>query len=150
MDACISLSFTWPEQKRQPARRGRSMADDAIFTTRANPYARPTDHRRLDELLDNWAKWMRGYEMQHRLSTKTSHIFSSGSSDFDGMVNEADLRDASVVNAVIEDLSPAEQCSVHNKHLNAVWRFNRESSDDVYLRARAGISGGLFRKGVFE
>ncbi len=35
------------------------MADDAISTRRVNPYARPTDHRRLDELLDRWAVWIR-------------------------------------------------------------------------------------------
>ena len=106
------------------------------------------EHPRLDWLLDNWARYMRGYDMNVRLDAKTSSYWSSGSSDFDGMVSSADLNDAVKTNAAIEDLPLDEQCALHHEHLNAVWRFNREPWDVVRARARGNLSDGLRRRGV--
>ena len=103
----------------------------------------PGEHPRLDWLLENWVRYMRGYDMHIRLDAKTSDFWASGNSDFDGMVNAADLDNARVTNAAIEDLSQVEQASIHHMHLSAVWRTNREPIEQVYLRARITLSDGL-------
>ena len=124
------------------------MADDAISTTRANPYARPTDHRRLDELLDRWAVWIRAGGLEE-FEVKAAGFWASGSSDFDSMVHAADNKDAVTVNAAIEDLVPVEQVSICHVHIGAVWRSNRgERMENVYLRARANLSDGLRKRRV--
>ena len=108
----------------------------------------PGEHPRLDWLLDNWARYMRGYETKFKLAARTSTFFASGSSDFDGMVSAADINDAVRTNAAIEDLTPVEQCAIQRKYLGVVWRFNREDYDVVYIRARCLLSDGLRRRGV--
>lgn len=144
----MSLSFTWPDCRTRPARKGRSMADDAISTTRANPYARPTDHRRLDELLDRWAVWIRAGGLEE-FEVKAASYWPTGRSTFDDMVHAADSRDAERMNACIEDLPPIEQCAVSSVHCAAVWRSNRgRPMGEIYLDARLHLSEGLRKRRV--
>lgn len=149
MQAVLSLpSFTWPERRFRPAKKASPMADDADFTPRANPYAQPGEHRRLDELLDRWAVWIRAGGLE-QFQVGAAGFWAHGNSDFDGMVHAADTKDAEATNAAIEDLPPIEQVSVAHVHVGAVFRSNRgESMEDVYLRARANLSDGLRRRKV--
>lgn len=122
------------------------MADDAVSIP--NPFARPTDHRRLDELLDRWAVWIRSGGMEE-FAVGAAKFWASGSSDFDSMVYAADNKDAITMNAAIEDLAPIEQVSIGHVHLAAVWRSNRgRPMGEVYLDARLHLSEGLRRRKV--
>lgn len=123
------------------------MADDADFTRRVNPFARPTDHHRLDELLDRWATWVRTGGLE-QFQVGAAGFWASGSSDFDSMLHAADSKESEVVNAAIEDLAPVEQISIAHIHLHAVWRTNRRPMEDVYVDARANLSEGLRRRRV--
>lgn len=143
-----SLSFTWPERRFRPAKKAKPMAEDASSISRVNPFARDTDHRRLDELLDRWAVWIRAGGME-QFEVGAAGFWSSGSTDFDSMVNTADMKDAVTMNAVVEDLAPIEQCAVSHIHIGAVFRSNRgEKMEDVYVRARINLSDGLRRRKV--
>lgn len=122
------------------------MAD--VAASIPNPYARETDHRRLDELLDRWATWIRSGGLEE-FQVGAAGFWASGSSDFDSMLHVADTRDAVVVNAAIEDLVPVEQVSIAHVHCAAVWRSNRgRSMSDIYLDARLHLSDGLRKRRV--
>lgn len=140
--------FIWPERRTRSARKEESMADDASSMSRANPYARPTDHRRLDELLDRWAVWIRSGGMEE-FQVGAASYWPTGRSTFDDMLHAADSRDAERMNACIEDLVPIEQCAVGHVHVGAVWRDNRgRSMGDIYLDARLHLSEGLRRRRI--
>lgn len=128
------------------------MDGDARITMKPSPSAgepvQDGEHPRLDWLLDNWVRYMRGYEIKFRFSVKTARYFASGSSDFDGMVRTADINDAVKTNAAIEDLPPVERFAISNRKLGTCWRFNREAEEAVYERARLTLSEGLRRRGV--
>ena len=149
MQAVLTLpSFTWPERRFQPARRARPMADAADSTKSANPYAQPGEHRRVDELLDRWATWIRSGGMEE-FQVGAAGFWAHGNSDFDGMVQAADTKDAVTVNAAIEDLVPIEQAAIGHIHCAAVFRSNRgEKMETVYKRARLSLSDGLRRRKV--
>lgn len=121
------------------------MVKDADSMSHVNPFARPTDHHRLDELLDRWAVWIRAGGMEE-FEVRAAGFWASGSSDFDSMVHAADSKESEVVNAAISDLDPIEQISISHIHLHAMWRSNRRSMEDVYLDARANLSEGLRRR----
>lgn len=124
------------------------MADDAASMSRVNPFARSTDHHRLDELLDRWAVWIRAGGLEE-FDVKSASYWPTGRSTFDDMIFAADSRDAERMNACIEDLPPVEQCAVSHIHVAAVFRSNRgERVEDVYLRARGNLSEGLRRRRV--
>lgn len=124
------------------------MADDASITRRVNPFARPTDHPRLDELLDRWAVWVRSGGMEE-FEVGAASYWPTGRSTFDDMIHAADSRDAERMNACIEDLVPIEQVAVSHIHCAAVWRSNRgESMEIVYVRARGNLSEGLRKRRV--
>ena len=141
-----SLSFTLPERRSRPAQRVKPMAD--VAASIPNPYARETDHRRLDELLDRWAAWIRSGGLEE-FEVRAASYWPTGRSTFDDMVHAADSKDAETMNACIEDLVPMEQCAVSHVHCAAVFRSNRgEKMEDVYLRARANLSDGLRKRRV--
>lgn len=123
------------------------MADDAASMSRVNPFARSTDHHRLDELLDRWAVWIRAGGMEE-FEVRAAGFWASGSSDFDSMVHAADSKESEVVNAAISDLEAIEQIAISHVHLHAVWRTNRRSMEEVYVDARANLSEGLRRRRV--
>lgn len=107
----------------------------------------PGEHPRLDWLLDNWVRYQYAGGTRH-LSVKTQRMWSSGSSDFDTMVMQVDLKSALVVDALVWDLSEAERTAVMHKHTGAVWRLNRLDMDVCYGQARIRISAGLIRRHI--
>lgn len=148
LGAPMSLSFTWPERRFQPAKKAKPMAEDASSISRVNPFARDTDHRRLDELLDRWATWIRSGGLEE-FEVGAASYWPTGRSTFDDMLHAADTKDAVTMNAAVEDLPPIEQVAVSHVHVGAVWRSNRrESMEDIYVRARANLSDGLRKRRV--
>jgi len=105
------------------------------------------EHPRLDWHLENWAEWMHSGGTTHlRCGTMRG---SSGSEDFDDMVQAEDRRVAQAVDACISSLAPSEQCAVRRVHLGEVWRGNREALELVYERARLGLSSLLRRRAIW-
>ena len=111
----------------------------------ANPSA--DEHPRLDWHLDNWARYMREQDVEE-LECKIVDIYQSGSADFDTMCDHMERRCAIAMEALVNDLPLPERIAVHHFHLGAVWRMHRVKIEDVYLRARAGLSVGLRAKGI--
>lgn len=115
--------------------------------------AAPTgmDDDRLDWHLWNWSAWhSRRFGEFRRLwypARASSGMGRSHGSDFDGMVAVADTRCARAVEAALADCSPAERCSVHHIHLEAVYRL-REPLQDCYALARKRIRDHLTRAGI--
>jgi hypothetical protein len=106
------------------------------------------EHPRLDEYLDNWARYTRLTDAGE-LNCQTANYWSSGSSDFESMCEGLDLTLALAVCAIVADLPINESIALGHFHLgSAVWRINRESIDVVYRRARVNVSIGLLKKGV--
>lgn len=101
--------------------------------------------------LDNWAEWMRdqrtdfgwGYSNEDGSGAK-----SGTSRSFDSMVDEADMRCAQAVQAIIESLTPVESAAIHHFHIGAVYRFARNTSNEIYQRARGLVGAGLIRRGI--
>jgi hypothetical protein len=115
--------------------------------------ALPTElgERRLDELLDLWASWMRSSQPLRDLWYPDGACGCVGggySLTFDDMVEAADQRAADAVNAAIESLRPIEQCAVTHIHLFAVYRF-REPVEHVYLAARDTLRIALPARGIY-
>ena len=104
-------------------------------------------HPRLDWHLDNWARYQRGGGTKH-LGCKTQSLFSSGSSDFDTMADRNEAKFAITMDTLVWDLPEIERIAVHHKHLQSVWRTNREPMESVYARARLSLSAGLVRRGI--
>ena len=107
----------------------------------------PDEHPRLDELLENWARWMRAADTDE-LACAMPGFWSSGSSDFESMVAHFDLKDALATEASIRDIPVDERLALDHKYLAAVWRMHRQDIDVVYLRARVSVSVGLRMRDV--
>lgn len=141
-------SFTWPERRFRPAKKAEPMVDDADFTSRANPFARDTDHRKLDAMLYQWSIWIRAGGLEE-FDVKAAGFWAHGSSDIQALDDWADNKDAITMNAAIGDLPPIEQCAVSHVHIGAVFRSNRgKSIDECYLDARLHLSEGLRKRRV--
>jgi len=82
------------------------------------------------------------------LDVENVPIWQSASPDFDQMCDSMEVRCAEVVDALVHDLPIDERIAVHHVHLGAVWRLNRQRMEDVYERARQGLSDGLYRRGI--
>ena len=70
-------------------------------------------------------------------------------SDFDDMVASADRRCAAIMDALIGDLTPGQQCAIHHVYLMAVWRFrDAETLEAVLEGAKAELRKGMDRRGL--
>lgn len=114
------------------------------------------DERRLDELLDIWAKWMRepaGMIMRLEYPSKAAACVSRPWGYWEDTSEELAYRyeygKADAVNACIDDLSTDQQMAVYHRHLYAVYRFNRANLDDVYAAARQTLRVRLPKRGVY-
>lgn len=95
----------------------------------------------------NWANWQRcGGDDGDYESRASSGIGRSSSRDFDAMVAEADSRCAMAVEAILDNLTSAQRCAVHVKHLDAVYRLR--DLEASYDSACLSIGRGLDRRGI--
>lgn len=107
--------------------------------------------RRLDELLDLWARWMRSNEPVRALGfpdTACGCVGGGYSLSFDDMVEAMEGRAAEAMNAAIDSLPPVEQAAVLNVHLYAVFRF-REAVEEAYGRARQSLRLAMPARGFY-
>lgn len=126
---------------------------ELLEPSRQQQQSRPKVTAMTDERLEwhlwNWEQWQyrqkgsygRGYP-----SRGLSGMGCSGSSDVDAMVQNADTRCATAVEAILSDLSPAERCAVHAVHLAAVFRMR--DLQGAYDRATEAVRKGLTMRGI--
>ena len=113
--------------------------------------------RQIDALDDrtewhllNWRDWMRSGEHVRGYPHGAAGCVGGGyTSDFDDMVASADRRCAAIMDALIGDLTPGQQCAIHHVYLMAVWRFrDAETLEAVLEGAKAELRKGMDRRGL--
>lgn len=103
---------------------------------------------RMDYLLGMWADWMKTGYMVQGYPTRSPGVRSSGAQDFDDMYRtDVELKNAKMMDAVLQSLKPMERDSVAHVWLASVYRL-REPIEVVYPRARTSIRAILKRRRV--
>ena len=111
--------------------------------------AKPDDvvYRRIDWHMSNWERYMRSIGLLSLAYSASQGAM--GSSDFEGMCRDSDQVCARAVDALIQDLRPAQQAAVWVEHgLTTVWRFPRLNRAKLYEEAKEEIERGLKARGV--
>lgn len=70
-----------------------------------------------------------------------------GSSSFDDLTLENDVRCAKIMDALISDLPNKQQLAIHNAYLNAVWRF-KEDPIVLLEEAEKTLQIGMNQRGI--
>lgn len=104
---------------------------------------------RIEEHLWRWARWMyAGKTMHLRHRSKAAGGFADASSDFDTMVEAADIRCAEATDAAIDELPPTQRAAVHAKWLETNWSLPDEVLGAYYRVAVEAIGRGLDKRGI--
>lgn len=82
------------------------------------------------------------------LDVKAQQFWAVGSSDFEGMLESANLKSAMEFGGCVDDLAIIERVSIYHMHLGSVWRTHREPIEQVYRRARCNVSAFMRRKSI--
>ena len=102
---------------------------------------------RLEWHLLNWRDWMRSGEHVAKYPHTAAGCVGGGyTSDFEDMVASADRRCAAIMDALIGDLTPGQQCAIHHVYLRSVWRFR--DLDAVLERAKTELRAGMSKRGL--
>ena len=78
---------------------------------------------RLNEILSDWAKWMKKPSHKLGYSSCSNFVFSGGvvSSDaFAVMIDDSDYQNAITINAIIEDLPNEQFMAINARWLDAI------------------------------
>ena len=105
------------------------------------------EHSIVDYWLTVWARWMRSGSV-----TQLGYVVSGGprgNSSFEDLTRDNDTRCAKIVDALIEDLPPAQSCAVHHVYLGSAWRFPRLNSENLVTDAMKTLQVGLNQRGVY-
>jgi hypothetical protein len=107
---------------------------------------------RVEDLLRNWVTFMHGEAKPAGYPKRAcGGVTNYTSLDLENVAayENLDRELAEKTDAVIAGLTPVEQCAVHHRYLRAVYRFHRESLEDVLDRARLKIEIGLRKRDVW-
>lgn len=106
----------------------------------------------LEPHMRNWVTWMHadlGPRGCPNRACGGARNYTSMDLDNVAAYENLDRDLAERTDAVIDDLAPAERCAINHKYLHAVFRFNRESYEDVLARALVNVLAGLRRRNVW-
>lgn len=106
----------------------------------------------VERLLRKWVTFMHGEAKPAGYPTKASGgVTGYTSLDLDNVAAYENLDRvlAEKTDAVINGLTPIEQCAIHHRYLQAVYRFQRETFDVVLDRAKCKIEIGLRKRDVW-
>ena len=106
-----------------------------------------TDDKRLDELLDNWAAWMRQGSVGRGLPTKSVGLRSTSGQDFESMLAAVDTRLARALDAIIDSLPPRYRDALHHRWLRSSWTWGEEWEAD-YQFARDEVRRLMRKRGI--
>jgi len=107
---------------------------------------------RIDWHLRNWARWMRtGQEVDGHARESTVVSDGGTSRGFDEMVETEDRRCAKIVDAILDNLPPAERMAIYQEKgiTGRVFRFERVSYPQALSDAKAALGRELSRRGVW-
>jgi hypothetical protein len=104
---------------------------------------------RLRVILEDWATWQRTYRPRLGYPSRSLTCYSEGSTDFEGMCEEADSATYAAVDACVQDLVPAQRAAVMRRYgIAAVFRFPRDNYGACLLAAHERLMVELPKKGV--
>lgn len=104
---------------------------------------------RLRGILEDWATWQRTYRPRLGYPSRSLTCYSEGSTDFEGMCEEADSATYAAVDACVQDLVPAQRAAVMRRYgIAAVFRFPRDNYEACLLAAHERLMVELPKKGV--
>lgn len=104
----------------------------------------------LVALMEDWARWNRGYTLKLGYPSHSAGMGSGGTQTFESMCDACDNRSMEAVDAVVQDdLSHIERAAILRRYgVAAVFRFPRENYEEVLMRAHERLMVLLPRKGV--
>lgn len=105
---------------------------------------------RLEWHFDNWKRWMKKDDVTDGYPGKAAGCVGGGySQSFDDMVDDADVRCARIVDALVSSLTPLERAAICHQYLYAVFRHGRGELAQALERARLRIAAWLVIRGVY-
>lgn len=107
---------------------------------------------RVEWHLDNWRRWMRSGQSVDGHASRSSGCSDGGTSKgFDEMVEEEDRRCAKVVDAILDNLPPAQRIAIYVERgiMGKVFRFERLPYEKALELGKAALGRELARRGVW-
>jgi len=104
--------------------------------------------RKLQALLEEWAKWMRRDDGDLGYPRASAGFASGGISCWDDLVESIDSQKVLSIDAAIDSLPPVQACAIHHCYLTSVYRFGRMSYAEALDRAHDGLLVILPARGV--
>lgn len=96
---------------------------------------------RLEFHFDNWRRWMRRDSVGDGYPSKAAGCVGGGySRTFDEMVDDADIRVAQIVDALVNSLTYAERSAVCHKYLYSRFNFPTKDYDKALERGRYRVA----------
>ena len=103
----------------------------------------------VERNLVNWATWMRtGGGVRGYARSVPGLMVGGNIASWEDLCETCDKVAARATDSAVADLPGVEQAAVSHIHLAAVWRFNREPLEVVYVRALETLGESLTRKGM--
>lgn len=113
----------------------------------ANP--RDLIDARCDWHLSNWSEWFQNYQHGLGFKHRSGVLCGYGSMSVDDMYSEMDRGHARVIDAIIDGLTPLQQCAIHNVYIADVWKSGRGlSMTDVFVEAASEVWRLAVKRGV--
>lgn len=99
-------------------------------------------------LLEEWAHWQRGYRMKLGYPSRSCGVSSDAGSSFEDLCDSVDAQTMSTVDAVVNDLVPAQCAAVMKRYgVAVVFRFPRANYEQSLQDAHERLLVELPRKG---
>lgn len=100
-------------------------------------------------LLEDWARWQRGYRMKLGFPTRSAVVANGASTDFESMCEASDADVMGAIDAAVDDLPPAHRAAVMRRYgVAAVFRFPRDNYESCLVAAHEALLDVLPRRGV--
>lgn len=105
---------------------------------------------RIEFHLLNWARWMKDDVFTEGYPRRAAGCLGGGySRSFDEMVDDADVRCAMALDALIGGLEAPEAAAIHHVYLSAVFRFVRAEIETLLSKAKRKLESGLKARGCY-
>lgn len=107
---------------------------------------------RVEFHLDNWRRWMRSGQEVDGFAGRSSGLSDGGTSkSFDEMAEAEDRRCAKVVDAILDNLPPADRIAIYMERgiMGRVFTFVRKTYHQALTDGKAALGRELARRGVW-
>lgn len=107
---------------------------------------------RVEWHLENWHRWQRsGQEVDGHASASCGMSDGGSSKSFDDMVETEDRRCAVIVDAILNDLPPAQRIAIFTELgiVKRVFQFHRQTYAHALQAGKEALGRELGRRGVW-